>query len=62
VSAVGFLERGEVAPTASAFTARAAHKEWGGGLRYAIADRVIRAELGHGHDGLHARLLLGGDW
>jgi len=63
VSAIALYERTEVAPQASAFTYRAAHPTWGGGLRYPLTDlTTVRLELGKSRDGLHAAVRMGSDW
>ncbi len=55
VDAVALYELGEVAPSAGAFTLRAAHASFGGGLRAGISDETtFRFELASSDEGLHA--------
>ncbi len=63
LSAVGLYELGEVAPRAGAFRLRAAHRAWGGGLRYGLGDlAALRFELAGAGEGLRATLATGSDW
>ena len=55
-------ELGEVAPTASAFTLRDAHRSLGGGIRAKAGSRLIRLALAHGEDGLEVHGDLRSNW
>ena len=60
VRALALYELGEVAPRASAFTARAARRSYGGGLRYGLSDEgTVRLEVAKSVEGLQASLAIG---
>jgi hypothetical protein len=63
VSALALYELGEVAPRGSSLSLRAAHESYGGGLRLGMSDvAAVRFELAKSAEGLHAVLVLGGDF
>jgi hypothetical protein len=63
VRAVALYELGEVAPQASAFTARAARWSYGGGLRCGLREEAtLRLEVAKSVEGLQANLAIGGDF
>jgi surface antigen Omp85-like protein len=60
VRAVALYELGEVAPQASAFTARAARWSYGGGFRYGLTEEsTARLEVAKSVEGIHAVLSIG---
>ncbi len=59
IRAVGLYELGEVAPQASAFTARAARWSYGGGLRYGLSEgAALRLEVANSAEGIQATLTM----
>jgi len=59
VRAVGLYEVGEVAPEASAFTARALRWTYGGGFRYGLTDEsALRLEVAKSAEGIQATLTM----
>jgi len=63
VRALALYELGEVAPQASAFTARAARWSYGGGLRYGLTDEAaLRVEVARSIEGLQGTFTLQGDF
>lgn len=59
VRAVALYELGEVAPQASAFTARAARWSYGGGLRYGLSDEsTFRLEVAKSIEGYQGSLTI----
>ena len=59
IRAVGLYELGEVAPEASAFTARALRWSYGGGLRYGLTDQsALRFEVANSIEGIQATLTM----
>jgi hypothetical protein len=63
MSALALYELGEVAPSASAFSVRDAHRSYGGGLRYAMSETgTMRLEVAKSTEGLHVVLEMGRDF
>jgi len=59
IRAVALYELGEVAPEASAFTARAARWAYGGGLRYGLSEgAALRLEAAKSAEGIQATLTM----
>jgi hypothetical protein len=62
-SALALYDAGEVQPRTGLFRLGDAHVSYGGGVRMGLSDvATIRAELAHSVEGLHAVLILGGDF
>lgn len=60
IRATALYELGEVAPQASAFTARTARWSYGGGLRYGLSEEsTARLEIAKSVEGIHAVLAIG---
>ena len=63
MSALALYDLGEVAPRTGSFSLRVAHTSYGGGLRFGMSDEAtLRLEVAKSVEGLHAVLVLGGDF
>jgi outer membrane protein assembly factor BamA len=63
LSALALYDLGEVAPRTGLFTLGGAHESHGGGLRVGMSDvATLRLEVAKSVEGLHAVLVLGGDF
>jgi hypothetical protein len=62
-SALALYDMGEVQHRTGLFRLADAHASWGGGLRFGMSESAtLRAELANSVEGLHAVLVLGGDF
>jgi Omp85 superfamily domain len=63
MSALAQYEVGEVSPSADAFTGRSAHVSYGTGLRIGLSPQTtLRCEVARSVEGVHAFVVLGGDF
>jgi hypothetical protein len=63
LSALGLYELGEVAPRWESFSLESVHRSWGGGLRLGMSDvATLRFEVARSVEGIHAVVVLGGDF
>jgi hypothetical protein len=63
VSALALYDAGEVQPRTGLFRLGDAHTSYGGGLRMGLSDiATLRGELARSAEGMHAVLILGGDF